>query len=191
MTTALLLMALACVSRHWGRACLLAFVAMTCKESGVAAVGVLLLWPGCPKTVRVTVVLAALLACPFAWTLMDTEWSWQWVLQQTAGLSEQALGLIRPFTLRLAPDPVPATGLGVVVMGATCLGLLWASWRSPIRRLAVGWVASVLVLRFVIPTPLSVVNSHQVYAAMVGVCLWIGSFHGNHAVQQSVRDHQE
>lgn len=167
MTCGLLLTVLLLPKRPW-LACLAGLVTMSCKESGVAVVGLLRgRW-------RIVGVLVALLGVPLALHLGFG--SSAWVCQQMAGLWGQLVGLVRPDTLMLAPDPKPFSAN----LTAGCLGLIVlfvvASWNHPMRRFAAIWLLSTLVLRFLVPTPGSVLNSHQMYGPMVGISLWLGSF---------------
>lgn len=183
MTMCLLLMACALVRGWWLAACGCALLAMGCKEIGVAAVGIAAIWPGRPRWMVGVVTGLAALGLAAALTLIRVYGSVEWIRQQAAGLGGQLTGLIAPGTLMLAPDPVPYSWAATGALFVACaLVLVWA-WRSPVRRLAALWIVSCLVLRFVIPTPQSVLNSHQMYAAMVGICLWIGTLHADHAVQ--------
>jgi hypothetical protein len=183
MTTGLLLTALAAARQRWALACVAAIVAMNCKEAGVAAFGMLLLWPHRPVWLIVTLGGIVALGLPLGLAMLGAYGSIGWIPQQAAGLGDQLTGLVLPWTLTLAPDPLPYSWLGTGALFTACGAVIAWSWAHPVRRLACLWIVSCLVLRFVIPTPNSVLNSHQMYAAMVGVCLWIGTFYG-HAVQQ-------
>jgi len=190
MTTAILLMAWALVRGWWVTAGVCALLAMGFKEIGVVAVLIYACWPTRPWWILGTVTCAASMGLIAAVTMMKVYATPGWVSQQAAGLGAQLTGLLMPWTLVLAPDPLPYSILGTMsLFVAGGLVLAW-SWSHPVRRFSALWIASCVVLRFVIPTPQSVLNSHQMYAAMVGVCLWVGSFHGNHAVQQRVRDYR-
>jgi hypothetical protein len=184
MTIGLLVAACSLTRRWWVGALTGSLIAMTGKEAGVAVVGLALLpWRATPpKLIVIAMSAVALLALPLAWSLYQVDGGWFWVQQQSAGLLGQLVGLVAPWTLMLAPDPKPLETQQVYALIAGLGALAAWMWRTRQGRLALGWLAATLVLRFVVPTPHSVLNSHQFYAPMVGFCLWLGSVHADHAV---------
>lgn len=103
-----------------------------------------------------------------------------WMAIQAVAAWRLVVLSVAPFWLSVAPDVEAVSGVAQIAAGILLAGLLEIAWRlrqpAPLATFGILWCALVVAPRFLVRTPHSPLNEHQIYLALPGVaCVWIAA----------------